>query len=157
MTHRPIQAVLRTSLVTACVACIAAGTLMPAAAGAGKSAATKNSPETALHRIQRAVARIDAEAKTPEGEAAVLKRLSGQLAASEDSLKQQHEVWGLGYGEIAMAYGFAKANRKGKTPADVVAMRADGEGWLDIAKSLGVKVDQVANRMNRHVASPRLR
>jgi len=127
---------------------------------AGKSAATagtKSTPESALHRIQRTVARIDAEAKTPEGEAAVLTRLSAQLGASEDSLRYQHETWGLGYGELAMAYGFAKASRKGKAPADVVAMRAAGNGWLDIAKDLGVKVDQVASRMKRHVSSPKPR
>jgi len=123
---------------------------------AASPAATKT-PETALHRIQRTVARIDAEAKTPEGEAAVLKRLSVQLAASEDSLKQQHDAWGLGYGELAMAYGFARASRTGKTPADVVEMRTAGAGWLDIAKKLGVRVDTVASRMKRHVGpkSPR--
>ena len=159
MTQRLIQAALRISLASL-VACVVAGTLIPAGAVAGKSAATattKSTRETALHRIQRTVARIDAEAKTPEGEAAVLKRLSVQLGASEDSLKHQHEVWGLGYGEIAMAYGFARASKKGKTPADVVEMRTAGTEWLDIAKELGVKVDQVANRMKRHVTSPRLR
>jgi len=159
MTHHPIQAALRVSLA-ALIACAVAGTLIPALAVAGKPAATaptKSTPETALHRIQRTVARIDAEAKTPEGEAAVLKRLSAQLGASEDSLKLQHGTWGLGYGEIAMAYGFAKASKKGKTPADVVAMRGEGTGWLEIAKDLGVKVDQVANRMKRHVTSPRPR
>src|SRR5437867_526000 len=105
MTLRPVQAALRVSLASL-IACVAVGALAPAAAKAGKSAATaptKSTPETALHRIQRTVAKIDAEAKTPEGETAVLKRLSGQLGASEDSLRQQHEAWGLGYGEIAMA------------------------------------------------------
>ena len=128
--------------------------LAPAAAASAtfaSPAATKSTPETALHRIQRAVAKIDAEAKTPEGEAAVLKRLSVGLATSEDSLKQQHDAWGLGYGELAMAYGFARASRTGKTPADVVEMRTAGAGWLDIAKKLGVRVDTVANRMKRHV------
>jgi hypothetical protein len=111
----------------------------------------KPTPETSLHRIQRTVAKINAEARTPEGEAVVVKRLSAQLGASPDSLRQQHAAWGLGYGEIAMAYGFAKASRKGRTPADVVAMRGTGMEWLAIAKDLGVKVDQVASRMRRHV------
>ena len=116
------------------------------------SAATKTTSETALHRIQRTVARIDAEAKTPEGEERVVARLSAQLGVSADSLEAEHAAWGLGYGEIAMAYGFARASRTGKTPADVVAMRTGGMTWLDIAKGLGVKVDTVANRMKRHVA-----
>lgn len=151
-----MQAALRIALASV-IACLVAGTLVPPRAVAGKSAttATKSTPETALHRIQRMVARIDAEAQTPEGEATVLARLSSQLGASQDSLKDQHAAWGLGYGEIAMAYGFAKASRKGKTPADVVAMRAAGTGWLDIAKDLGVKVDQVASRMKRHVGASR--
>jgi DNA-directed RNA polymerase specialized sigma24 family protein len=118
---------------------------------AASSPTPPRNAETALNRIQRAVARIDAEAKTPEGEARVLARLSAQLGVSQDSLQAQHDAWGLGYGEIAMAYGFARASRNGKTAADVVAMRSTGTGWLDIARSLGVKVDAVANRMKRHV------
>jgi hypothetical protein len=130
--------------------------LLPFALGLAVLAAasptpTKSTPETALHRIQRTVARIDAEAQTPEGEAQVVARLSTQLGVPPDSLKDQHASWGLGYGEIAMAYGFARASRTGKTPAEVVAMRTAGTSWLDIAKELHVKVDTVANRMKRHL------
>ncbi len=113
---------------------------------------SKAVPETALHRIQSAVARIDAEARTPEGEERVLARLSAQLGVGADSLREEHATWGLGYGEIAMAYGFSRSSRTGKTPADVVEMRASGTGWIEIAKALGVKIDAVANRMKRHVA-----
>jgi hypothetical protein len=118
---------------------------------AATPAPVKSTPESALHRIQRTVARIDAEAKTPEGEARVVARLSSQLGVSVDSLQAEHDTWGLGYGEIAMAYGFARASRTGKTVGDVVGMRSGGTGWLDIAKELRVKVDTVANRMKRHV------
>lgn len=129
---------------------------VPAALAASPAAATnKGSRETALRRIQRTVARIDAEAKTPEGEEAVVKRLSAQLSVSEDSLKAQRDAWGLSYGEIAMAYGFARASRAGKTPSDVVAMRSGGTGWLEISKELRVKVDTVAKHMRRHVRPTR--
>lgn len=121
---------------------------------AAKTAPTRTTPETALHRIQRTVAALDAEASTPDGETRVLARLSSQLGTSSDSLQAQHQEWGLGYGEIAMAYGFARASRAHKTPAEVVAMRAQGTDWLVIAKQIGVKVDTVANRMNRHKGTP---
>jgi hypothetical protein len=114
-------------------------------------AATKTTPETALHRIQRTVAAIDAEAKTPGGETRVLSRLSAQLGVPADTLSAEHDVWGLGYGELAMAHSFARASRTGKNAGDVVAMRNSGMQWPDIAKQLGVKVDTVANRMKRHV------
>lgn len=108
--------------------------------------------ETALDRIQRSVARINQEASTPEGEARVLARLSAQLHVSADSLQAQHESWGLGYGEVAMVYGFARAaKRQPTTPDQVVEMRRDGAEWETIAKNLGVKVDQVAARVQRHV------
>jgi hypothetical protein len=123
---------------------------MPVPAVAEKTVATKTTPETALHRIQRTVAALDAEAATPDGETRVLARLSAQLGASSDTLQTEHQDWGLGYGELAMAYGFARASRAHKTPAEVVAMRAQGTDWLVIAKQIGVKVDTVANRMNRH-------
>jgi len=147
MTGRLLRSLFLISLGCAAVA----ATVAAASPASASTASTKTAPETALHRIQRTVARIDAEAKTPEGESRVVERLSTQLGVSQDSLKAQHDAWGLGYGEIAMAYGFARASRNGRTPADVVAMRSTGTGWLDIAKALGVKVDAVANRMKRHV------
>ncbi|HEY6221603.1 MAG TPA: hypothetical protein VIX13_03615 [Candidatus Eisenbacteria bacterium] len=110
--------------------------------------------ETSLQRIQKMVARINAEASTPEGEQAVLDRLSKQLSASPDSLRAQHSAWGLGYGEVAMAYGFARASKKpGVTPEQVVEMRKGGMAWDAIGKELGVRVDTVAAKMRRHVGS----
>ena len=129
---------------------MAALIVLPTTAPAA-SKTTKTTPESALHRIQRTVAAIDAEAKTPEGEKRVVSRLGLQLNVSPDVLQDQHTNWGLPYGEIAMVYGFARASRSGKTPEDVVEMRKGGQDWLAIAKALGVKVDTVANRMKRHV------
>jgi hypothetical protein len=145
--HVPLRAAAATVLV--------AMILLPSTPVlAAKTVATRTTPETALHRIQRTVAAIDAEAATPDGETRVLARLSAQLGASSDTLQTEHQEWGLGYGEIAMAYGFARASRAHKSPAEVVAMRAQGTEWLQIAKQLGVKVDTVANRMNRHKGVP---
>jgi phage-related tail protein len=129
---------------------LAASMFLWAALAGTAAAAAKTAPETALHRIQRTVAAIDAEAATPGGETRVISRLSQQLRTSPDSLQAQHAAWGLTYGEMAMAYGFARASRAGKTPADVVAMRRAGTDWRLIAKELNVKVDAVANRMKRH-------
>jgi hypothetical protein len=110
--------------------------------------------ETSLQRIQKMVARINAEASTPEGEQAVVDRLSKQLGTSPDSLRAQHSAWGLGYGEVAMAYGFARASKKPDvTPAQIVEMRRGGMAWDAIGKELGVKVDAVAGKMRRHVAA----
>jgi len=108
--------------------------------------------ETSLQRIQKMVARINAEASTPEGEQAVLDRLSKQLGAPADSLRAQHSAWGLGYGEVAMAYGFARASKKpGITPSQIVEMRKGGMAWNAIGKELGIKVDAVAAKMRKHV------
>ena len=148
MTVAPFQRPLRLSLFLLLAIAIT-GLSSPAhAAAKGKS---QSRAETSLKRIQRTVAIIDAEARTPEGEDAVVKRLSAQLRVSEETLRAKRDTWGLGYGEIAMAYGFAGASRTGKTPDDVVAMRSSGTDWSDIAKDLGVKVDTVAKRMRRHV------
>jgi len=114
------------------------------------STAPVNSKETSLERIQRAVAKIDAEASTPEGEADVVQRLSTQLAVPADTLTAQHENWGVGYGEVAMVYGFARASKKPITPDQVVEMRRSGMDWEVIAKDLGVKVDTVATRMKKN-------
>ncbi|HEY6573242.1 MAG TPA: hypothetical protein VI198_07955 [Candidatus Eisenbacteria bacterium] len=108
--------------------------------------------ETALNRIQRMVARLNHESATPEGEERVVARLAGQFRTSPDTLRAQRASWGLGYGEVAMVYGFARASRKpGVSPEQVVTMRRDGKAWEAIAKELGVKVDAVASRMKRQV------
>ena len=109
--------------------------------------------ETTLQRIQKMVARINAEAGTPEGEQAVVERLSAQLGVPADSLRAQRSTWGLGYGEVAMVYGFARASKKpGTTPDQIVEMRSSGMAWEAIGKELGVRVDTVAARMKKNVA-----
>ena len=130
---------------------------MPAAARAEDAPTTTtttviapvSTKETSLQRIQKMVAKIDAEAATPEGEANVLARLSTQLAVAPDTLEAQHQDWGLGYGEISMVYGFARSSKTKATPQQVVEMRRSGLEWDVIAKKLGVKVDTVASRMKK--------
>jgi len=109
-----------------------------------------NTKETALQRIQRSVARINQEARTPEGEAIVVDRLSSQLRVAPETLRSQHDAWSLGYGEIAMVYGFARAaRRQPTTPESVVERRRMGTDWDAIAKDLGVKIDTIASRLKR--------
>jgi hypothetical protein len=112
---------------------------------------TVTTKETALQRIQKSVARINAEASTPEGEEAVVNRLSKQLAVSPDTLRWQQQTWGIGYGEVAMVHGFSRASRTKAAPAEVVEMRRSGMEWDAIGKELGVKVDNVASRMKKSV------
>lgn len=115
--------------------------------------------ETALQRIQRSVARIDREAGTPGGEAVVVKRLSAQLGMPEDSLRARHDAWALGYGEISMVYGFARASKRQSAtlPDQIVAMRRDGQDWKAIARQLGVNIDAVASRVRRNEPPRRAR
>ena len=119
---------------------------------AGPASAAVATKETSLQRIQRSVARIDREASTPEGEAAVVKRLSTQLGMPEDSLRARREAWALTYGEIAMVYGFSRAARRQSAalPAQIVEMRREGQDWKAIAKQLGVSIDAVASRVRRN-------
>lgn len=127
---------------------------LPAQAATG--VATK---ETALQRIQRSVARIDREASTPEGESAVVKRLAAQFGMPEDTLRARHDAWALGYGEIAMVYGFARASRRQSAtlPDQIVEMRRDGQDWKAIARQIGVSIDAVATRVRRNEPPRRVR
>ena len=113
-----------------------------------------NTKETALDRIKRMVAKINQEASTEEGEAAVKARLSQQLRCPPDTLEWQRTTWGVGYGEIAMVHGFAKASKKKTSPGEVYEMRRSGMEWEAIAKNLGVKVDAVASKMTKSAAPP---
>jgi len=121
------------------------------------TAAPLNTKETALHRIQRSVARIDKEASTPEGEARVVKQLSAQLGMPEDSVRAQHDAWALSYGEVAMVYGFARSAKKQSAtlPDQIVDMRRSGMGWDVIGKKLGVNVNTVASRVQKTVPKPK--
>jgi hypothetical protein len=97
------------------------------------------------------VAKINAEASTPEGEEAVVNRLSKQLAITPEQLRQEQQTWGIGYGDVAMVYGFSRASRKKSTPAEVVELRHSGKEWDAIGKEIGVNVDNVASRMKKNV------
>ena len=108
-----------------------------------------NTKETAMQRIQRMVAKINAEASTPEGEASVVARMSKQFAVSPDTIGVQHANWGLDYGEMTMVYGFARSSKTKATPDHVVEMRRSGMSWENIGKEIGVKVDAVASRMKK--------
>jgi hypothetical protein len=130
---------------------------IPAAARAGDAPTTTtttvvapvNTKETAMQRIQRMVAKINAEASTPEGEANVVARMSKQFAVSPDTLEVQHSNWGLDYGEMTMVYGFARSSKTKATPDHVVDLRRSGMSWENIGKEIGVKVDTVASRMKK--------
>ena len=104
---------------------------------------------TSLQRIQRMVAKMNADASTPEGEAKVVRTLSAQLRVPEETLRQQKQDWGLGYGDLAMIYGFARAGKPQVTADRVYEMRSSGMDWKAIAKELHVKIDAVAARMRR--------
>jgi parvulin-like peptidyl-prolyl isomerase len=106
---------------------------------------------TPLMRIQRAVAKINAQASTPEGEAEVVKQLCSRLSVTPDSLEACRDRWGLDYGETAMVLTFAKSSKKKVTPDEIVEMRRSGTEWDVIAKDLGLNIQAVAKRMGKNV------
>jgi len=106
---------------------------------------------TSLMRIQRAVAKINAQASTPEGEAEVRKQICAHLHVTPDSLDACRSRWDLDYGETAMVLTFAKSSKKPVTPDEIVEMRRSGTEWDDIAKDLGISIQAVAKRMGKNV------
>jgi len=153
MRRRLVRAARIAALPILLLTSFAAVAFGDAATTANRAVATK---ETSLQRIQRSVARINQAAATPEGEAIVVDRLASQLRIAPDVLRSQHDTWAIGYGEIAMVYGFARAARKQPTtPESVVEQRRMGKDWEVIAKHLGVKIDAVASRIMRQVPPKR--
>ena len=145
-----IRVLLRAVLVAAIAASFPMSLTQAAKAPTPVATPTGSAKQTALQRIQRTAARINAEAATPEGEEQVVHRLSSQLRVDSELLRQQKKDWGIGYGEVAMVYGFARAGSPQVVPERVVEMRRSGMDWKAIAKDLRVKVDAVATRMKRH-------
>lgn len=140
------------------LAALAAGLLLflvpPPAALAKEPRAAVATPTgsaklTALQRIQKMVAKMNADAATPEGEARVVRTLSAQLRVPEETLRQQKQDWGVGYGDLAMIYGFARSGKPQVTADRVYEMRSNGMDWNAIAKELRIKIDAVATRMKR--------
>lgn len=146
-----IRLLTRALLIAAIAASFHAPPARAAKAPRPVATPTGSAKETALQRIQRAVARINAEAETPAGEEQVVQRLSSQLRVDSELLRQQKNDWGIGYGEVAMVYGFARSGKPQVIPEKVVEMRKSGMDWEAIAKQMGVKVDAVATRMKRQV------
>ena len=153
MKPRSIRTVpWRSTLLATITATALLAVTMPALADDKPAQTTAvTTKETALQRIQKMVAKINAEASTPEGEQAVVTRLSKQLGVTPETLREQQQKWGIGYGEVAMVYGFSRASKTKATPDQVVEMRHSGKEWDAIGKELGVKVDTVASKMKKNV------
>jgi hypothetical protein len=148
------RSLTRTLLLAALAACFlpllaSAPGALAAPPPAAVATPTGSAKLTALQRIQRMVAKMNADAATPEGEARVVRTLSAQLRMPEETLRQQKQDWGVGYGEVAMIYGFARTGKPQVTAERVHEMRAGGMDWNAIAKELRVKIDAVATRMKR--------
>ena len=82
------RVLLRALLVAAIAAAFPASFTHAAKAPAPVATPTGSAKETPLQRIQRTVARINAEAETPEGEEQVVQRLSSQLRVDSELLRQ---------------------------------------------------------------------
>jgi hypothetical protein len=97
-----------------------------------------------------AYCRGDKTKKHPDGE-----KLAGEFFGTEDPAAFEAgytEIMGwfcggnggvarFGFGEIKLGYQIAAA--AGLTPAEIFAMRAEGEGWGNILKDLGLKMKDV--------------
>lgn len=76
-----------------------------------------------------------------------LDRISDNTGIPVTTLENQRVATGFGYGELEKAH--LLANASGRSFNEIVAMRQSGQGWGQIAHSLGLNLGQVVSNAHR--------
>lgn len=103
--------------------------------------------------IEQEAGIIDEEASLPYGEGAVVDRIKTEFGV-EEGLISDLRAQKLGYGEISIALSLAERLPGGITDENIdriLSMRQGPpvEGWGNIAKDLGLKLNPSADRLER--------
>jgi len=87
--------------------------------------------------LSKTVAQINADASKEGGTAKVLASMSKSTGVPAATLEKQKSKSGLTYGDIFAAHSIAKAS--GKSFDEIVALKAKGQTWDQIAEANGVE------------------
>lgn len=103
--------------------------------------------------LQRETARLDKTAATPQGEHAVIARLTRDFSVTEADIASLRAK-GLSYGEVAVALSCAKSMPGGATDGNIgkVAGLRQGPpalGWNDIARQVNVKLGACVSQVKK--------
>jgi len=70
-----------------------------------------------------------------------------QTNVPTETLKRQHEVTRLTYGELLVANSLASGS--GKKFNDIIALKNKGQSWTQISKQFGINIDSVTTRLTK--------
>jgi hypothetical protein len=103
--------------------------------------------------IQKKADRINDDASTPAGEAAVIEKIEKEFGVDKSTITELRAK-NLGYGEISMALSLADRLPGGLTDENinkVVAMRQGPPvaGWGNVAKELNLKLKPAKERLEK--------
>lgn len=88
--------------------------------------------------INQTIARLNADAKKPGGQDAVVKSISASAHVPAATLEKEKAKSNLSYGELYIAHAIASAS--GKTFDAIAALKAKGESWDKIADENNVSL-----------------
>ncbi len=97
--------------------------------------------DTQATRLEAHVAAVNRAARTPKGEQAVVRRLSGELGIPAATLQSEREQTKLGWGEIRIANRIAQET--GLSFEQVVREFRGGKGWGEIAREHNLSVGKL--------------
>ena len=101
-----------------------------------------------------ALAAFDAQSGTiVDGYGLVVPAVKLQTNVPTETLKKQHEVTHLTYGELLVANSLASGS--GKKFNDVIALKNKGQSWTQVSKQLGINIDSVTARLTKATESIR--
>jgi hypothetical protein len=93
-----------------------------------------------------ALTHFDAQSGTVVGGySLVVPAVKLQTGVPTETLRKQHEVTRLTYGELLVANSLASGS--GKKFNDIIGMKNKGQSWTQISKQLGINIDSVTARL----------
>jgi hypothetical protein len=70
-----------------------------------------------------------------------------QTGVPADTLKKQHDITGMTFGELLVGNSLAVGS--GKSFSDILALKRTGQSWSEISKRLGINIDSITQRLKK--------
>lgn len=87
------------------------------------------------------------------GDATIAERLARELDVTADVLNQQRTQYGADWGDLLMAYTIVDRSKTTVTVDEIFALRASGQSWTQIARSLRIPPGQLLRAIRAETRS----
>ncbi|MGE5178233.1 MAG: hypothetical protein ACM3PF_03975 [Bacteroidota bacterium] len=118
----------------------------------GTTSSTTNTIRGVETRLETTVSTVNSDA-TRVGGATFTDRLATDLGVTADVLTQERTQFNVGFGDLLVAYSIQSASKTSVTIDQIMQMRASGQSWTAIARSLQIAPGRLMRSVTMQASS----